>query len=112
MYRTIALKPPACSSRSALRNACSRRDQGFEGVQERCSVNCFCNGGGATISWLERTRGWGSAHLGVIASDCNNPPTALDRPLTSCRGCRPNPPPCSPFFAAGATRYFSGSSNL
>jgi hypothetical protein len=38
--------------------------------------------------------------------------TAFDRPLTSCRECPPDPPPCSPFFAAGGARYFSGSSNL
>jgi hypothetical protein len=34
--------------------------------------------------------------------------TPSDRPFVSVRGCGPKPPPCSPLFAAGGARYFSG----
>lgn len=52
---------------------------------------------------------WGSAHRAATASGRSNPETAAERPLTSVRGCGPNPPPCRPRFIGGGTRHLSES---
>src|SRR3984893_13489839 len=106
---TISLKPPACSSKSVTRNACSRRDQGFP------ETTCFSGGTnrhgglGSKISRSGFILRCGCAHRGAVTSGLRKSLTASESPLTSLRGCGPKPPPCRPFLIGGGMRYFSGS---
>ena len=69
-------------------------------------------GGGAVTSRSACTLCRSSSRQVAIISGRNKPLTASGSPLTSCRGCPPQPPPCRPWIAVGAIRYFSESSNL
>ena len=69
-------------------------------------------GGGAVTSRSARTLCCSSSRRVAIASGRNKPLTASGSPLTSSRGCLPQPPPCRPWIAGGVIRYFSESSNL
>jgi len=110
--RTIALKPPACSNRSVTRSACSMRDQG---LPERTDLpvypGCGCAMASMTYGRIS-TLVVGAARTSPVADGCKNLATASESPLTSFRGCPPQPPPCKPFKAGGGTRYFSGRAKL
>src|ERR1700716_3349585 len=106
---TIALKPPACSSKSVTRNACSIRGQGFpETTGFRRGADC-CGVLGSKTSRSGFILRCGSAHRGAVTSGLRKPLTASESPLTSLRGCGPKPPPCRPFLIGGGMRDFSGS---